>query len=265
MNGVSYMDQMQRTVEIPSTVLRIVSLVPSQTELLVDLGLEARIVGVTKFCIHPAGFKTSVAQVGGTKQVNIAKVRDLKPDLIIGNKEENAQDDIFELEKIAPVWMSDIYTLEDALDMISSLGIITDSVEKAHQISGTIQNGFASLKGKFTHLQASVLYLIWRQPYLAAGKCTFIDWVIDHLGFKNVVEEMRYPEPNFEAIAPDFIWLSSEPYPFKETHIAELKKCFPHAEVILVDGEMFSWYGSRLIQAIEYFNNFLPKALKRGS
>lgn len=248
-------DQMQREVEIVSPLLRIVSLVPSQTELLVDLGLEKQLVGVTKFCVHPKGLKNRVEQIGGTKALKIQKIIDLKPDLVIGNKEENFITDIHELEQHVPVWMSDIYTLEDAYEMIHQLGKLTDTEEKALSLIDGIKSEFKQLI--LLKEKKKCLYLIWRKPYMAAAKNTFINHLLEHLGFENVLELERYPEVEFTDLETDYIFLSSEPYPFKEKHIEELQAIFPKAEIRLVDGEFFSWYGSRLLAAPKYFNQLL--------
>lgn len=258
-------DQMGRKISIPSPVRRIVSLVPSQTELLVDLGLEDRLVGVTKFCIHPKGLIRKIGHVGGTKSVNIEKVLALKPDLIIGNKEENLQSDIEELEQHFPVWMSDIADLSESLDMIAQLGVLLEVEEKALQMIRDIELNFSELN-VFTSsgIQRSVLYLIWRRPYLTAGKGTFIDDCLQRCGWKNCMEQERYPEIVPGEHAPELILLSSEPYPFKEKHIAELQVVYPHARIELVDGEYFSWYGSRLLGAPDYFRALLHRIDHQG-
>ncbi|WP_341904621.1 helical backbone metal receptor [Fluviicola taffensis] len=255
MSKKTYIDQMQRTVEIHSTVSRIVSLVPSQTELLVDLGLKERLVGITKFCVHPKELRKEIQLVGGTKNVKIKLVESLNPDLIIGNKEENNQADIEGLEENLPTWMSDIFNLEDALEMIEQVGEITGTQEKAAEIISEIQKNFLNLKP--LEGNKCVLYLIWKNPYIAAGTNTFIDSMLNRLGLKNAMDEPRYPEVDLKQVNPDFIFLSSEPFPFKEKHIEELQIQFPNSQVILVDGEFFSWYGSRLIGAPDYFNKLL--------
>lgn len=247
---------MRRTVEVNSTVSRIVSLVPSQTELLVDLGLRDRLVGITKFCIHPKELRKEVQLIGGTKNAKISLIESLEPDLVIGNKEENNQADIEALEHLFPVWMSDIFNLQDALEMIEQIGVITGTSEKAAEICSAIRANFAKpgiLKGE----GKSVLYLIWKNPYIAAGPDTFIDAMLTTLGFRNAMTETRYPEVNLEAVNPDMIFLSSEPFPFKEKHIEALQRQFPGSRVMLVDGEYFSWYGSRLIGAPAYFEQLL--------
>ncbi|MNU79678.1 Vitamin B12-binding protein precursor [compost metagenome] len=247
---------MQRTVEVNSTVLRIVSLVPSQTELLVDLGLREKLVGITKFCIHPSGLKKEVQLIGGTKNAKIEEIRSLNPDLIIGNKEENNQADIEQLEKEFPVWMSDIFNLEDALEMLDKLGEITGTQQKAQELRSGIEKNFSELN-VLKQTGKSVLYLIWKNPYIAAGKNTFIDSMLETLGFENAMDQDRYPEVNLETVNPDLVFLSSEPYPFKEKHLEELQKQFPESQIILVDGEYFSWYGSRLLGAPAYFLELL--------
>lgn len=256
MNKKTYIDQMLRTVEINSTVSRIVSLVPSQTELLVDLGLRDKLVGITKFCVHPISLKKEVQLIGGTKNVKIDLVRSLNPDLVIGNKEENNQADIEALEEILPTWMSDIFNLEDALEMIRKVGEITGTAEKALEICAKIERNFGHLK-QLKRTNKTVLYLIWKNPYIAAGPNTFIDSMLTTLGFENAMKEERYPEVEMTTLNPDLIFLSSEPYPFKEKHIEELQNQFPASKVILVDGEFFSWYGSRLIDAPAYFEKLL--------
>ncbi len=247
---------MQRTVEVNSTVLRIVSLVPSQTELLVDLGLREKLVGITKFCIHPPELRKEVQLIGGTKNAKIDLIRSLNPDLIIGNKEENNQTDIEQLEQEFPVWMSDIFNLEDALEMLDKIGELTGTQQKAAELRSAIEKNFKSLN-TLKSTGKSVLYLIWKNPYIAAGKNTFIDSMLETLGFENAMDQDRYPEVNLETVNPDFVFLSSEPYPFKEKHIEELQKQFPESQIILVDGEYFSWYGSRLLGAPAYFLKLL--------
>jgi ABC-type Fe3+-hydroxamate transport system substrate-binding protein len=248
-------DQMSKEVLIPYPPQRIVSLVPSQTELLFDLGLEDRVVGITKFCIHPNEWHKSKMIIGGTKQFNFDAIESLKPDLIIGNKEENYKEGIDQLTAKYPVWMSDISSLDEALNMISALGVITDKSVDAISIVEKIKEGFAEIGFK---QRKKAIYLIWHKPYMAAGTGTFIDEIMDFAGFTNAIIDTRYPELTLEQLIelkPAAILLSSEPYPFKQKHIDELRLAIPDSEVRLVDGEMFSWYGSRLIKAAKYLKN----------
>lgn len=260
---MDFIDQMNRTIRLEQRPRRIVSLVPSQSELLFELGLGKEVVGITKFCIHPEEWFKNKTRIGGTKNIDIQKISELKPDFIIGNKEENTLSDIEQLEQIAPVWMSDIYNLTDALEMILLLGNIFGKLMQAIQITDNVQLSFNTLKlQKFDHRK--VLYFIWKDPYLLAGKETFIDAMLTISGFDNCCKESRYPELNLDiTCSPDLILLSTEPYPFKEQHCKELKSVFPDAEVLLVDGEMFSWYGSRLQKSAAYIAN-LQKSLNSG-
>jgi len=253
-----YIDQMNRAVDIPFTPKKIISIVPSQTELLFDLGLGEEIIGITKFCVHPIDKIKRKPKIGGTKALNIKLIKELKPDLIIGNKEENEKDQIEELMQIFPVWMSDIADLEGAVDMISRVGKLVGREEKATQLTLSIISSFNDLKFKSFSLKAA--YLIWRKPFIVAGKGTFIDDMLKRCGLTNAFELERYPEVFPAQIVeanPDVVLLSSEPYPFKERHIAEFRALVPHANIQLVDGEVFSWYGSRLLQAPEYFKQLI--------
>lgn len=254
---ITRLDQMKRTVPVPEFPQRIISLVPSQTELLHDLGLGDRVVGITKFCVHPAEWFRSKERVGGTKKIDMEKVRALKPDLIIGNKEENERKDIALLAQEFPVWMSDIRDLPSALAMIEGVGGITGTTAEADRIVEGIKQGFAKLQPR--EEPRTVAYFIWREPYMVAGHGTFINDMLQRMGLENVFDEgdARYPEITERDLAeadPEVILLSSEPYPFKEEHLLELNMICPGTPVHIVDGELFSWYGSRLLRSPEYFS-----------
>lgn len=243
---------------------RIVSLVPSQTELLVHLGLKDRLVGVTKFCVHPEELRREKTTVGGTKQFRFEVIEALKPDLIIGNKEENYREGIEKLVENFLVWMSDIASFQDALDMITQLSALVGEEQKGKQLTEEITAGFAKLKER---QELKALYLIWNRPYMAAGPGTFIDEMLQVAGFQNVVKASRYPEiteGEIELLNPDVVLLSSEPYPFKEVHMEQLLELLPTKEVVLVDGEMFSWYGSRLLDFPEYALQLAKKLKGKG-
>ncbi|MEC7752711.1 MAG: helical backbone metal receptor [Bacteroidota bacterium] len=252
---MKFTDQMGRSVELPDIPKRIVSLVPSQTELLHDLGLNKEVVGITKFCIHPAHWRKEKVIVGGTKQVHFNRIEELAPDLIIGNKEENEEGFINELATRYPVWMSDIASLNEALDMMEAMGQLTGREREAEALVVDVLSAFAPLQEQSLKKQRAV-YLIWKDPYMAAGKNTFVDEMLSMAGFENLVKETRYPELRLEdikALDPEVILLSSEPYPFQKKHMSEIRNELPGVEMRLVDGEMFSWYGSRLLKAPAYF------------
>ena len=239
-------------IEIPVQLNRIVSLVPSQTEFLCSIGIEENIAGITKFCVHPDHLKNTKTLVGGTKNFKIDRIAELNPDLVIGNKEENEKLEIEELRNHFPVWMSNISNLGEALEMMNRIGTIVQKKKETMEMIEMIKTGFGRLTAIVSR---SCLYLIWRNPFIGVGKETFIDDMLTKIGFRNVIERDRYPELNLsklENLKPEYVFLSSEPYPFREKHLIELRKIFPSSEIRLVDGEMFSWYGSRLIKSVEY-------------
>lgn len=260
-------DQMGNWVNFNFPPKRIISLVPSQSELIWDLGLKEELIGVTKFCVHPLEMFKKLPKVGGTKKIDIKKIIALNPDLVIGNKEENDREQIKELMKLCPVWMSDISTLADALQMIKAIGKLTDRKFECNIISKKIANKFSNFKKTIIvrNNKLIVAYLIWKNPYMVAGDKTFINDLLICCGFKNAFSESRYPTISLQQLQvkkPDFIFLSSEPFPFKEKHIIEFQKISPSSQIKIVDGEMFSWYGSRLSKSIDYFNELVKSINK---
>jgi ABC-type Fe3+-hydroxamate transport system substrate-binding protein len=257
----TYSDQMNRSIPLDGTPKRIVSLVPSQTELLYWLGLDEEVVGITKFCVYPGHWYRSKTRVGGTKMVKADIVASLRPDLIIANKEENVKEQVEQLEKIAPVWISDISTIDDACRMIISIGQLTGKEEKAGMLVGAIKNNFAELRSVRQQQTLRTAYLIWKDPYMTIGGDTFIHDMLEHCGFINVfADAVRYPSVTVEEIKkrnPALMLLSTEPYPFKQKHIAELSKELPRTKILLADGEIFSWYGSRMLEVLPYMKGLL--------
>ena len=248
-----FTDQMGRLISVSYPPRKIISLVPSQTELLFDLGLEQEIIGITKFCIHPRKSFKSSSKIGGTKMLDLQKIRALKPDLIIGNKEENDRKQVEDLMDEFPVWMSDIETLPDALKMILEIGELTNRLDKATQIAVKIDEQFSNLNRR--DKPERVAYFIWKDPFMVAGKKTFIDDILSRCGFENIINQSRYPEISINQLIelnPGCIFLSSEPYPFKDEHVKNFQRTCPDAKVWIVDGEMFSWYGSRQLHSAAY-------------
>ena len=242
--------------------MRIISLVPSLTELLFDLGLEASIVGRTKFCIHPKDKVRHVAKIGGTKNVNIPTVQSLRPDLIIANKEENTKSDVEALKKICPVHITDISDYHTAINAINEIGELTNTIKRAKTIIDSIESEFEKIS-QLKIERKSVCYLIWNDPMMTVGNDTFIHDMLERCGLLNVFEnETRYPIIDEKILLeknPDYIFLSSEPFPFKQTHISRYKELCPNSKVILVDEEYYSWYGSRMISATAYFNKLVQE------
>jgi iron complex transport system substrate-binding protein len=252
-------DQIGTSHSFESSPKRIISLVPSQTELLYDLGLEDRIVGITKFCVHPYHFKSTKKIVGGTKKVHYDRIHLLEPDIIICNKEENTQEIVEELRKICTVWVTNIATIEDNFQMITDFGQIFDQRTEARKWNDKLAFALSDFKNFIKDIPVKkVAYFIWKNPYMVAGSGTFIDELLKLNHFQNhFASKERYPEIELEKMDEegdlDLILLSSEPFPFKAEDGYEITRCTENAKAILVDGEMFSWHGSRLLKAFEYF------------
>ena len=259
----TYIDQIGISHTFETAPQRIVSLVPSQTELLFDLGLEENIVGITKFCVHPFHLKSTKTIIGGTKKVHFEKIKLLKPDIVIANKEENTLGIVEELRQICPVWVTNIITIEDNLKMIADFGQLFNKrteaqkwIDKTNFAYHDFQNFMKDKEEK------KAVYFIWANPYMVAGGDNFINELMKLNKFKNIYDnnpkyEGRYPEIIIQKMQiqgdPELVLLSSEPFPFKDEHAFELGRHTHHATTVFVDGEMFSWYGSRLVKAFDYF------------
>lgn len=246
-------DARGHSVRLDEPPRRIVSLVPSLTELLAALGLDEEVVGLTRFCIHPPGWKARKTIVGGTKQVAYERVEALRPELVIANREENTRDMVERLDAVAPVFVTDVASVEEALTMIRGVGELVHRREAAGDLARRSGEAFAELPD-FEPLRAA--YLIWREPYMTVGGDTFVHDVMQRAGLVNVFgEDTRYPVVTLHDVAqagPDVVLLSSEPYPFAGEHRGEVLAAVPDAAVLLVDGEPFSWYGARLLSTPGY-------------
>lgn len=257
-------DQLGNVFSFVKKPNRIISLVPSQSELLWALGLTQELIGITKFCVHPNEMFRSVERVGGTKMLDLDKIRKLKPDLIIGNKEENDQSQIEILQKEFNVWMSDIYNFEDSFKMINGIAEIFNKTAVADAIVLKLRESLHRIEKLFKN--ESVAYFIWNKPYMVAAKDTFINHVLNHLGLVNVFSYLeRYPEvtpEQLEKANPLICFLSTEPFPFEEKHAKELQKILPVSKIVIVDGEVFSWYGTRLLHLEKYVQNELSLKIR---
>jgi ABC-type Fe3+-hydroxamate transport system substrate-binding protein len=251
-------DQLSRVLHFSSSPTRIVSLVPSQTELIVSLGLRSQLVGLTKFCIHPEGLIKEKTVVGGTKQIHIEDIKALRPDIILCNKEENTKAIVAACEDICPVHISNVQTLEGNYDLIKQYGVLFNKEIEAASIIAKQKTEFNQLTNTLKGVeQKKVVYLIWRKPYMTIGNDTFINYLLEISGFDNVfANKTRYPEVQLQELknlSIDYVFLSSEPYPFKEKHFKDFEGIVEEGKLIKVDGEYFSWYGSRLLGATTYF------------
>jgi ABC-type Fe3+-hydroxamate transport system substrate-binding protein len=263
-----FTDQTGHSIILNKIPEKIISLVPSQTELLYDLGLDEKVVGITKFCVHPPEWFNTKTKLGGTKQLKMDIIHQIAPDLIIANKEENTKEQVEQLAEHYPVWVSDINSLQTAYEMIEAVGEITGAREKAAELIMQIKANLSEDMRESTTLanqlpietgKPRTAYLIWKAPFMTVGGDTFIHSMLQAAGFENIFWDLkRYPEITIDQLKSaecELLFLSSEPFPFKQKHIEELKTSLPDTKIILVDGEMFSWYGSRLLYAPEYFKN----------
>lgn len=259
-------DAVGRPVELRELPKRMISLVPSQTELLVDLGIAERLIGRTRYCVHPREKLSTVAIVGGTKRVDFAQIEALRPDFILAEKEETPKELVDSLSALAPVYVTDVVSISSAISMCREVGEIVGLGSEADLLAQQIESAMAEAKYDSKNVASGlerVLYFIWRKPWMAAGEGTFIHSCLEHIGFKNAalgISSSRYPELSLDAIAnlnPDRIFLSSEPFPFQEKHAEEFRAILPSARIEFVDGELFSWYGSRMLKMPAYWRSLI--------
>jgi ABC-type Fe3+-hydroxamate transport system substrate-binding protein len=209
------------------------------------------VVGRTRFCIHPAPEVGSITRVGGTKEVHFDRIEALHPDLIICEKEENTPEMVSRLSAAYPVVVFDVRSVDGAIGMIASLGHLT-ALPEAATLAARIRQTWTALIPR--HPAPRTAYLIWRQPWMGAGQDTYIGDVLRRSGYTNVLETLpgRYPvvtPDQLRALAPELVLLSSEPFPFGAAHMEEVQAWLPDADIRLVDGEVFSWYGVRMLKA----------------
>ncbi len=234
---------------------RIISLVPSLTELLIDLGLKEQLVGRTRFCVHPKEEVEGIPIIGGTKNPRLDKIKKANPDYIVANREENKKEHIEELSEECKVNVTDIATIEDALITMHELGKELGAEKESNKLIEQINEVLNDIPDEPPLRTA---YFIWKDPYMTVGSDTYIHNVMEHWKLQNVFsDKRRYPKVNFYDVAdkePELILLSSEPYPFKEKHLSEFEEAFPNARVLLAEGEWFSWYGSHMLHSFKRLN-----------
>ncbi|OQY36503.1 MAG: hypothetical protein B6243_03000 [Anaerolineaceae bacterium 4572_5.2] len=250
-------DQLGRKVEVDGDPQRLVSLVPSITELLaVGFGMEEQVVGVTDYCIHPASLLKNKVRLGGPKTIDVKKLQALAPQLVIASKEENTREQVLEMATFVPVYVADVKSKADAFEAMLAIGRLLRQEHQSQQLIAQIKSAFAALpKVEKRH---SAAYLVWKEPFIAVGADTFVHDMLLSAGFSNVFasHHTQYPATSFNEIAalrPQYVLLSSEPYPFSDEHKNWFEERLPGVEIVLVDGEMFSWYGVRMAKAPAYF------------
>ena len=258
-----FTDQVGYQIKLKSEVNSIVSTVPSQTELLFDLGLGSKVKGVTRFCVHPKNAVAHIPKIGGTKNLDIEKIREINPDIIIGNKEENIKEQVKKLKTDFPVWLSDIKSPRDALDMMTEIGEITQTKGKAAELVNEIQQLLNELAEIGSDRKRKALVFIWKNPYMVAGRDTYMHEVLKLLGYETAIhrDDERYPQVTMDQVEesePDLLLFTSEPFPYSSRELQIFQEKIPNCKKLVVNGEYFSWYGSRMIKSFQYF-----KQLKR--
>jgi ABC-type Fe3+-hydroxamate transport system substrate-binding protein len=258
-----FTDQVGYQIKLKSEVNSIVSTVPSQTELLFDLGLGSKVKGVTRFCVHPKNAVADIPKIGGTKNLDIEKIREINPDIIIGNKEENIKEQVKKLKTDFPVWLSDIKSTRDALDMMTEIGEITQTKGKAVELVNEIQQLLNELAEIGSDRKRKALVFIWKNPYMVAGRDTYMHELLKLLGYETAIhrDDERYPQVTMDQVEesePDLLLFTSEPFPYSSRELQIFQEKIPNCKKLIVNGEYFSWYGSRMRKSFQYF-----KQLKR--
>lgn len=251
---------------------RIISLVPSETETLYYLGAAERIVGITEYCIHPRPLYKSRPRVGGPKTPKFERIRELAPDLILASKEENTREAVEELRGIAPTYVCEVITLDDAQNLMAALGILVGEEENAARFNATIETARQRFSDKPPGYQfRRALYLVWKQPYRGISEQTYIFHLLSASGLKPLVfPELpsRYPELTSEVIAQsgaELVIFPDEPFNFTYRDIDEFSEAFPQLPAVTnhalfkVDGATLCWYGYRTTYALEYIARVLQE------
>lgn len=257
-------DARGRTVRVPRRPDRIVSLVPSITESLFAFGLGDRVVGVTRFCVHPADARERAVVVGGTHDVNVEQLCALRPDFVIANQEENPRELLETLGERVPTFITFPRTVKDGIALLRQLGTLTGEEETAERYAADAEAAAAAARAGAPATPPRVLYLIWRKPWMTVNGDTFVHDMLARCGAVNVMADAagRYPEVEADEVVtlrPDAIFLSSEPYQFAPEHATEWLQVsgLPAAQlgqVPLVDGELCCWYGTRMVAGLRYLS-----------
>jgi ABC-type Fe3+-hydroxamate transport system substrate-binding protein len=252
--------------------MRVVSLCPSLTELVFDLGLGASLVGVTDYCVHPAAGVRALEKVGGTKSPDVARIAALRPDLVLLNEEENRRADA---EALAASGVTcHVSFPRDApgtAAMVRDIGAALGASAVAERIARDIETRTARVRAEArSKPEVAWAYLIWRKPWMSVNADTFAHALLAQAGGRNVFagRTERYPIVTVEELAgadPDLVLLCSEPFPFEERHARELSQAsgLPLERFVLADGEYLSWHGSRTPAGIDYAAALLDAARER--
>jgi iron complex transport system substrate-binding protein len=251
---------------------RIVSLVPSLTETLIALGCRERLVGITRFCIHPAEAVAGLETVGGTKDPDLERIRALAPDVVFMNSEENRKEDHEALASSLDVDVSEPRTVAEIPGHLRHLGARVGAEAKAETLAAELEAAIARLEAAHAHhpeLAFSYAYVVWRKPWMATGPDTYVDDLLTRAGGRNVFADAseRYPSFELEALAaraPGLVLLADEPFPFGPQHIPEVAAALPNARVELVSGDDACWHGVRSLRGVAWAERLLARAARSG-
>ncbi|MDM1046415.1 ABC transporter substrate-binding protein [Myroides sp. 1354] len=253
-------DQLGREHRFEQSPKRIVSLVPSLTETLFDLGLEDELVGITTACMHPYQLRVTKTSIGEPKKVDIEQIQLMQPDVVVASPTENTMEDIERLQAICPVWLVDVRTMDQNFQLIELLGQLFNKRTEARKWMDKISFGQKDLMDFVSERPGfKVAYFIGKDPFVVAGEGTFIQELLELNKFENVYADRveLYPEVEIKKIRiqgdPELVFLPSMPYAFQEEDAFEIGRFTHHGKTIFVEGEMFSWYGTRVCKAFDYF------------
>jgi len=261
-SGISRKDDLGRAVTLKGPARRIVSLVPSITETLFALGAGDSVVGLTEYCIHPAGGVADKARVGGTKNIDMNRILELKPDLIIANVEENRKPQVEALERSRlKVFVTYPKSIEGCIKMIADVAALCGADDRAGKLLDSIRTEARQARERAVRPAPGVVCPIWKSPYMTVNRDTFVDSVIVGAGGRNLFGDHADRYPTFElqelkALRPEIILLPTEPYRFTEPDLDDfisLGNDIPavrHRRLHIVQGELLSWYGPRLARAL---------------
>jgi ABC-type Fe3+-hydroxamate transport system substrate-binding protein len=242
-------------------VRRIVSLVPSTTELLCALGRADALVGVTVYCVEPRAVVRTKTRVGGEKDPDLAAIRALAPDLVIANVEENRREDVDALRAAGiDVFVTYPRSVVESFAMIRELGAATGAVTAARTLLDELEPLHAAVRARLAGRRATpCFYPIWREPWMTIGHDTYIHDVLATCGGANVfADRTRYPSIALDEVAaraPEVVLLPDEPFRFRRAHLRDFD-AYPtmpavrDQRIVLVDGKRFSWHGPRLAEAL---------------
>jgi ABC-type Fe3+-hydroxamate transport system substrate-binding protein len=252
--------------------MRIVSLCPSLTELVFDLGHGEELVGRTKFCIHPADRVGAVEKVGGTKNPKLERIIELAPDLVLLNEEENRREDAEALRAAGvECHVSFPHTALETADMVRSIADAIDAKADGERIARDIETRHNRVvRSAADREPVSYAYMIWREPWMTLNADTFVSALLGDAGGTNVFASAvdRYPTitpADLASASPDVILLSTEPFPFQAKHVDELARLtgMDRDRFEIVDGELLSWHGSRTPAGIDYAEQVVERARAR--